>query len=138
MPAARLELEVMAPASETAAWLAAVIARQPSDPDVPLGTPGYTTPTPLRRRTGWAGSSRADLAPTCAAVGQQRSARHVYDRNMEPKMLLWLARATSRPVEIVDAAEQDAAMANTMAAQSAAIRKRNPWERLAEALRARA
>jgi len=59
-----------------------------------------------------------------------RDARFAYNHIVEPKMLLWLISAAGVRPGLVRAARREAGEKKSMMAQSAAIRRRVPWEEI--------
>ena len=72
------------------------------------------------------------------ARGNERGARNVYNRIVEPKMLLWLIAAAGVKRELVESAQAAAAKDAPMATRAAAIRKHVPWAEVEAALSDRA
>lgn len=60
-----------------------------------------------------------------------RDARTVYNRVVEPGMLLYLASAAGVDGELVQTAEREAAVANSLMQASGRVRRLIPWELLA-------
>jgi len=123
--------------SESVAWLASAISELPSDDPVPPGTQGYNTYT--TQKAHWLGWLNPGVGTgTYPRSGRpERDARDVYNRIVEPKLLLWLARAADVNPELLAAAIADASHKSKLASKSAAIRKNIPWAVLVEALRRR-
>jgi hypothetical protein len=123
--------------SETVDWLTEAIRALPSDAKVPKGTPGYNTYTSQRDHwLGWLDpAARTGTYPRQS--GNTRGARGVYNRIVEPKMLLWLARAAGISQQVIEAATIAAGQANSMPSKAAAVRKHVPWEAVAESLKRR-
>ena len=122
------------PPSESIAWLATAIRRLPSDDPVALGTPGYNRY--VTQRDHWLGwlDPRSGTGTYPRADRPERDARDVYNRIVEPRMLLWLADAAGVPQTRLDAAKEAAREKTKLASQSAAIRSHIPWEIMAEQL----
>ena len=120
--------------SESVEWLAAAIRRLPSDERVSDGTPGYNKyNTQKDHWLGWWGRV-AGTGTYLRAASPNRDACDVYNRIVEPRMLLWLISAAGVPSGRVDAAEQAADGAPSLAGKSAAIRRNVPWPVVATAL----
>ena len=101
--------------SESIAWLATAIRRLPSDDRVPDRTPGYNDyNTQKDHWIGWLNPA-AGTGTYQRANGSQRDARDVYNRIVEPKLLLWLIAASGVRRELVRAAKQAAEGATSMA-----------------------
>lgn len=64
----------------------------------------------------------------------KRDARDVYNRIVEPKLLLWLVKAAEVSPQLIKVANDEAGTKTGLASKSAAIRKNIPWTTLAEAL----
>lgn len=123
------------PPSENIEWLTKAIRRLPSDDPVPSRTPGYNIyNTQKDHWLGWldptAGTGTYPRQP-----GKNRDARDIYNRIVEPKLLIWLISAAGVKSELVQLALHDAGLASKLASKSAAIRRHVPWHTLAEALR---
>lgn len=124
----------MSATSETIDWLAKAIERLPSDAPVPRGTPGYNHYTTQRDHwLGWL-NPQAGTGSYPRAEREGRDARDVYNRIVEPKMLIWLAMAAGVDPDLVNAAKQAANEVPKLATKSAAIRKRIPWSCVAQKL----
>jgi hypothetical protein len=120
--------------SESIEWLASAIGRLPSDDRVPDGAPGYNRyNTQKDHWLGWLDPA-AGTGTYPRANGPQRDARDVYNRIVEPKMLLWLMTAAGVRSELAHAAKLAADGATSLAGKSAAIRRHVPWHVVAEAL----
>jgi hypothetical protein len=121
--------------SESIEWLAAAIGRLASDEPVPRGTQGYNVYTTQKGHwLGWLNPS-AGTGTYLRSGGSDRSARDVYNRIVEPRLLLWLAEASQVPSALLSAAREDAGARASLASKSAAIRKHISWQVLADALR---
>jgi hypothetical protein len=115
-------------------WFANAIDKLPSDVPVPSGTPGYNNYTTQKAHwLGWLNPS-AGTGTYRRSGGKDRTARDVYNRIVEPKLLLWLVETAGVPAVLLDAAMVEAAASTKLATQSAAIRKHIPWDVLASAL----
>lgn len=123
------------PTTESIDWLASAIRRLPSDAPVPVKTPGYNNySTQKDHWLGWLDPhSGTGTYPRAHKPG--RTARDVYNRIVEPKLLLWLISAAGVPHELVAAASRAADSAAALASKSAAVRRTVPWEVVVEALR---
>lgn len=121
--------------SEDSAWLENAIRQLPSDEPVPLGTPGYNKYTTQKAHwLGWLNPA-AGTGTYPRAGGRDRSARDIYNRIVEPKLLLWLAHAAEVRPALLAAAVADASTKSKLASKSAAIREHIPWTVMVEALR---
>ncbi len=126
---------MMRESSESIEWLAQAIKYLPDDEPVQAGTPGYNKyKTQKAHWLGW-------LDPTVGTgtyprrTGTSRDARDVYNRIVEPKLLVWLISAAGVQSELVQSALRQAELASKLASKSAAIRRHVSWPVLAEALR---
>lgn len=120
--------------SESIEWFAAAIDSLPSDAPVPKGTQGYNTYTTQKAHWhGWL-NPEAGTGTYPRMGGADRDARDVYNRIVEPKLLLWLAQAAEVSPILISAAKCDAESRAKLAGKSAAIRKHVPWQVLADAL----
>jgi hypothetical protein len=121
--------------SESIEWLASSIARLPSDQPVPRGTQGYNTYT--TQQAHWLGwlrpAARTGTYPRTDRP--DRDARDVYNRIVEPKLLLWLATAAEVSPHLLAAATREAAGKPKLASKAAVIRNHVPWSVLEQALR---
>lgn len=115
-------------------WLAAAIQPLPSDDPVPKGTQGFNLyQTQKDHWLGWLDpSARTGTYPRQTGAGA--SARMVYNRIMEPKMLLWLASAAGVSSERVAEASAAAEQHRAFASKCAAARKLLPWRVVADVL----
>jgi hypothetical protein len=121
--------------SESVDWLTQAIRRLPSDEQVPLGTQGYNEyATQKEHWLGWLDPA-AGTGTYPRQTGSNRDARDVYNRIVEPKLLIWLIAAAGVPTELVQAALNEADSKPKLASKSAAIRRHVPWEVVAAALR---
>lgn len=123
------------PTTQSIDWLASAIRRLPSDAPVPVKTPGYNNySTQKDHWLGWLDPhSGTGTYPRVNKPG--RTARDVYNRIVEPKLLLWLISAAGVPHELVATASRAADSAASLASKSAAVRRTVPWEVVVEALR---
>jgi hypothetical protein len=121
--------------SESIEWLICVIRALPSDEPVPRGTPGYNTYTTQKDHwLGWLDPT-AGTGTYLRKTGQSRGPRDVYNRIVEPKLLIWLISAAKVPTDLIRDALSEAGAKSTLAGKSAAIRKCVPWSVVSEALR---
>lgn len=115
-------------------WLIRAIEALPSDNPVPLGTPGYNKYTTQKAHwLGWLNPA-AKTGTYPRASGNERGARNVYNRIVEPKMLLWLISASGVKKDLVESALLADANDAPMPTRAAAVRKHVPWEVLQAAL----
>lgn len=115
-------------------WLADAIRQLPADEAVPAKTQGYNQyRTQKDHWLGWLNPD-AGAGTYPHSTGANVTARMVYNRIGEPKMLLWLASASGAASELVTQARQAADQVVPLASQCAAVRKVLPWRVLAEAL----
>jgi hypothetical protein len=120
--------------NESIDWLTKAIAKLPSDDPVPLGTQGYNTYTTQKDHwLGWLNPS-AGTGTYPRTGSPDRTAKDVYNRIVEPKLLLWLVRAAEVDSALVASATEDANNKTKLASKSAAVRKRIPWSVLSAAL----
>lgn len=120
---------------ESVEWLIAAIDRLPYDERVPDRTPGYNAyNTQKDHWLGWLNPA-AGTGSYSRKTSNDRGARGVYNRIVEPKMLLWLISAAGVPPALLRSARQAADAVPSLATKAAAIRKHVPWEVVAEALR---
>ena len=68
-------------------------------------------------------------------TGKGKGVRDIYNRIVEPKMLLWLINAAGVSKDLTDAAAKAAEGATSLAGKSAAIRRLVPWAQVANVLR---
>ena len=123
-----------APPQATVEWLIRAIDALPSDDPVPLKTPGYNKyRTQKAHWLGWLNPA-AGTGTYPRSSGNDRGARNVYNRIVEPKMLLWLIAAAGVRKELADAAQAAAAINAPMPTKAAAIRKHVPWPEIEAAL----
>jgi len=127
-----------APGRPSVEWLTKAIDALPSDIPVPLRTPGYNKYTTQKAHwLGWLNPA-AKTGSYPRTSGNERGARNVYNRIVEPKMLLWLIAAAGVRKELVDSAQAAAASDAPMPTRAAAIRKHVPWAEVEAALSKRA
>ena len=127
-------IRTMRTSTESIDWLAKAIALLPSGESVPLGTPGYNTYTTQKAHwLGWLNPS-AGTGTYPRASKPNRDARDVYNRIVEPNLLLWLAQAAEVSPTFIAAATTEASGKSKLASKSAAIRRHVPWSVLAAAL----
>lgn len=123
-----------APEQASVEWLIRAIQALPSDTPVPLRTPGYNKYTTQKAHwLGWLNPA-AKTGSYPRMSGDERGARNVYNRIVEPKMLLWLIAAAGVRKELVDLAQATAASDAPMPTRAAAIRKHVPWAEVEAAL----
>lgn len=119
-------------------WLIKAIDALPSDDPVPVGTPGYNEyATQKAHWLGWLNPG-AGTGSYPRASGNEGGARNVYNRIVEPKMLLWLVSAAGVRRELVDSAHAVAESQKPMATRAAEIRRHVPWTEIEAALSKRA
>jgi hypothetical protein len=124
--------------SESIEWLIAAIEGLPYDERVPDRTPGYNNyNTQKDHWLGWLNPS-AGTGAYARKTSNDLGARGVYNRIVEPKMLLWLVAAAGVRPALLRSAREAADAVSSLASKSAAIRKHAPWEVVAEALRSAA
>lgn len=117
---------------ETVRGLALAIGLLPSDPPVPKGTQGYNRYTSQRDHwLGWLGVTKGTGSYERSS---ETRAEVVYNRIVEPKMLLWLITAAKVDPARLKQATQGAAAANTLGGQSKAIRQAVPYSVVADAI----
>ena len=115
-------------------WLIRAIVALPSDDPVPLKTPGYNNYTTQKAHwLGWLNPS-LQTGTYSRSSGNDGGARNVYNRIVEPKMLLWLIAAAGVRKELADAALGAAAKDGLMPGKAAAVRKHVPWGEVETAL----
>ena len=101
---------------------------------MPRGTPGYKKYTTQKDRwLGWLNPA-AGAGTYPRRTGENATARVVYNRIVEPKMLLWLADAAGVQPALVNEARRAAEIEAPLASKAAAIRKVVPWIVVADAL----
>lgn len=123
-----------APDQASVEWLIRAIDALPSDDPVPLRTPGYNKYTTQKAHwLGWLDPA-AKTGTYPRASGNERGARNVYNRIVEPKMLLWLISASGVRKDLVYSARAAAAKDAPMPTRAAAVRKDVPWEEVHSAL----
>lgn len=120
---------------ESVDWLISVIRKLPADEPVRRGTLGYNAYTTQKYHwLGWLDPA-AGTGTYSRKSAPGSGARSVYNRIVEPKLLIWLISAANVPVDLVHRATSEAESAPTLAGKSAAIRRHVPWEAIAEALK---
>ncbi len=120
--------------SESISWLITAIERLQSDEPVPPGTQGYNHYTTQKAHwLGWLEPAEGKGSYPRADNGK-RDARDVYNRIVEPKLLIWLVTAAEVSPELIKAANEEAGKKTGLASKSAGIRKHIPWTTLADAL----
>lgn len=120
---------------ESVEWLIGAIRNLPEDVPVKLGTAGYNTYTTQKDHwLGWlnpsSGTGTYARKSTPGVV-----ARNVYNRIVEPKLLVWLISAANVPEDLVQSAMKEAESVASLAGKSAAIRRHVPWDVVAKALK---
>lgn len=125
----RNQLEFVSPE-----WLSETIRKLPPDPPAPPKTQGYNVySTQKEHWLGW-------LNPTAGTgtyprrTGDNVTAKTVYNRIGEPKMLWWLAAAAGVDQCLLDAAKGQVDINKPLSSQCAAFRKVVPWRVMADAL----
>lgn len=122
------------PTVETIEWLASAIRGLPSDDPVPVKTTGYNNyRTQKAHWLGWL-EPHSGTGTYARVHNPGRTARDVYNRIVEPKMLLWLVSAAGVQHELVAEARQAAEAVSPLASKSAAIRRFVPWEVVVESI----
>jgi hypothetical protein len=115
-------------------WLADQIRCLPYDAPVPTGRPGYNRYTTQKDHwLGWL-NPEAGTGTYLRRSGSNATARLVYNRIVEPKMLLWLAEAAGVRRDLVLQAKNAADAVTPMPSKAAAVRKLVPWALVADAL----
>lgn len=107
--------------------LIAAIRRLPADR--PVVNPRKWYRTQKEHWLGWLAEYNTRGAYGRKA-GMNRDARFAYNHIVEPKMLLWLISAAGVRPGLVRAARKATAERKSMMAQSAAIRRKVPWEEI--------
>jgi hypothetical protein len=87
--------------TESIEWLARAIEQLPSDQPVPAGTRGYNRYT--TQKAHWLGWLRPESGTGSypRSTSKHRDAHDVYNRIVEPKLLMWLISAAGIPNDIV-------------------------------------
>ena len=120
----------------TPEWLSDAIRALPSDEPVPKGTQGYNQyQTQKDHWLGWLNPA-AGTGTYPRSTGDGASARKVYNRIAEPKMLIWLASAAGVAPELVAQARAAADAEPRFMSKCGAVRKFLPWTLVADALMA--
>ena len=120
--------------SKSISWLSEAITKLPPDDKVPQGTQGYNVyKTQKGHWLGWLNPS-AGTGTYPRQDDGKRDARDVYNRIVEPKMLIWLATAAKVDSALLKAAISSASAAERMPSKAAAIRKHIPWPVLEAAI----
>lgn len=118
----------------TPEWLASAIRQLPSDASVPPRTQGYNHYTTQKDHwLGWLDPS-AGSGSYPRRTGNNVSAKTVYNRIGEPKMLWWLARAARVDQRLLDEANVAVDPQKPLSSQCAEFRNLVPWRTLAESL----
>lgn len=108
-------------------WLIQAIRRLSSDEPVAPGQQGYNNYTTQKDHwLGWL-DPNSGTGTYARKSAPDRDAAYVYNRIVEPKMLLWLISVSGVKQELVQASIEAAAGASTLARKSAAIRQQVPW-----------
>ena len=120
--------------SKSIAWLIESIRNLPADDEVAKGTQGYNVHrTQKEHWLGWLDpSARTGSYPR--QDDGKRDARDVYNRIVEPKMLIWIATAARVDPTLLHAATCAADIAEKMPSKAAAVRKHISWAVLEMAL----
>lgn len=136
-PASGTTVEERAQEPYSIEWFADAIRRLPDDKEVPEGQCGYNKYT--RQKDHWLGwldpKSGTGTYPRSNAPG--RDACDVYNRIVEPMMLLWLISAAGVEGKLVweaVAAVLNTDKASSLQSKSKAIRSNVPWSVVASAL----
>jgi len=117
---------------DTVAGLTHAISALEPDPEVPQGTQGYSRFTTQRGHwLGWLGFKPGGLYKR----SPEGRASVVYNRIVEPKMLLWLIEAAGVDSGLFSQAKPGASAASTLGGLSKAIRQAVPYSKVADALR---
>jgi|GEM_PF-3499211 len=117
-------------------WFIEAVRRLPPDEPVEGRRPGYNKyQTQKDHWLGWL-ETKENTGTYLRKTAPGRDARWVYNHIVEPKMLLWLIRASGVRPELVQAAARAAEGASSLAGKSAAIRRQVPWPEVAAALTA--
>jgi hypothetical protein len=120
--------------SQDVLWLIDAIHSLESDIPVQRGTPGYNNYTTQKAHwLGWL-TPNSGTGTYDRSSSPNRTAKDIYNRIVEPKMLLWLAEAAGVDNDLLNAAKEDASKLPKLASQSAAIRRHIPWQTIFEAL----
>ena len=119
---------------ETIDGLIAAIRELTSDPEVPRGTQGYNNYTTQKAHwLGWLGDT-----PGTGSYERKtppgKGAKFVYNRIVEPKLLLWLIEASGVDRRAVEDAKRSGAEGGRLASRSKAIRQVVPYAAVADAL----
>ena len=122
------------PTSKSIFWLQTAIEHLPADQEVPLKTLGYNVyQTQKAHWLGWLDLSKGTGAYSRSA-SDERDARDVYNRIVEPKMLIWLADTAGVDREKLRLALIEAGGISGLASKSAAVRRHIPWPEIEQAL----
>jgi hypothetical protein len=115
----------------TVSALRRAIERLPSDE--PKDTPGKWYRTQKQHWLRWL--AHYDSAGAYGRKpGMNRDARYAYNHIVEPLMLVYLARSSTLPRNVVARAERAARGSATIMQKSAEIRRTIPWEMIEAAL----
>lgn len=120
--------------SYTPEWLSDAIKQLPSDVPVSLKTQGYNQYTTQKDHwLGWLNPA-AGTGSYPRRTGGHVSAKTVYNRIGEPKMLWWLATAAGVDQGLLDEAKARVDTQKPLSSQCADFRKVVPWRTLVESL----
>lgn len=120
--------------SFTPEWLSDAIKQLPSDVPVSLKTQGYNQYTTQKDHwLGWLNPA-AGTGSYPRRTGGHVSAKTVYNRIGEPKMLWWLATAAGVDQGLLDEAKARVDTQKPLSSQCADFRKVVPWRTLVESL----
>ena len=117
---------------ETTAGLECAIRGLPPDAEVPKGTQGYNRYT--TQHAHWIGWLSVTPGAGSYARSPEVRARVVYNRLVEPQMLLWLIEASKVDPGLVSKAKRAVSALTTLAGKSKAIREVVPYSVVADAL----
>jgi len=116
---------------DTVEGLTHAISALPPDAEVPKGTQGYSRYTTQRGHwLGWLGFKPGGLYKR----SPDGRASVVYNRIVEPKMLLWLIEAARVDSGLIRQAKRGASAASTLGGKSKAVRQAVPYSEVADAL----
>lgn len=117
---------------DTVSGLALAIGLLPSDAPVPKGTQGYNRYT--TQRDHWLGWLGVGNGTGSYERSSETRAKVVYNRIVEPKMLLWLIEAAKVDPARLKQATEGASAASALAGKSKAIRLSVPYSVVADAI----
>lgn len=115
----------------TVAELARAIKRLPEDE--PVNDPRKWYRTQKQHWLGWL-AEYAGPGAYGRKTPSTADARHIYNRIVEYRMLLWLAEAASVSAEKVGEAKRQAATATSLQQAAGRVRRLIPWEDVEAAL----